>query len=278
MEITLEKQDLEELKLAVSYLEQDTLTEKITQVIGSPVEYLMRQLPESAVKTIYDVVEKALFRAADTALWSLENEPEREASTTANKFFAGLSGAIGGAFGLSALTLELPVSTTIMLRAVADIARSEGFDLEAPETKLSCLEVFALGNTSPDSEIEVTYYEARGYTAAVIEDISDEFNEGIGTNVSANATKNMTSIQTSKWLTVFIEKIATRFCSVVMQKAAAQAVPVVGAISGATLNSMFTDFYQDMARGHFMVKKLENKYGFEMIKTEYEQLANAGPL
>lgn len=38
---------------------------------------------------------------------------------------------------------------------------------------------------------------------------------------------------------------------------AAQVVPVIGALTGATLNTMFTDYYQDMARGHFIVKRLE---------------------
>ena len=42
-----------------------------------------------------------------------------------------------------------------------------------------------------------------------------------------------------------------------------------GAFTGATINALFTDFYQDMARGHFTVKRLEHKYGFEPIKDEY---------
>ena len=41
----------------------------------------------------------------------------------------GASGAIGGAFGLASVAVELPISTTIMLRSIADIARSEGFDV-----------------------------------------------------------------------------------------------------------------------------------------------------
>ena len=46
-----------------------------------------------------------------------------------HKVLAGTSGGIGGAFGLAALPIELPVSTTIILRSIADIARSEGHDL-----------------------------------------------------------------------------------------------------------------------------------------------------
>ena len=36
------------------------------------------------------------------------------------------SGAAGGAFGLATLPVELPVSTIIMLRSIAAIARNEG--------------------------------------------------------------------------------------------------------------------------------------------------------
>ena len=37
------------------------------------------------------------------------------------------------------------MSTIIMLRSIAEIARSEGEDLSDPETALSCVQVFALG-------------------------------------------------------------------------------------------------------------------------------------
>jgi hypothetical protein len=61
---------------------------------------------------------------------------------------SGVSGAVGGFFGLPALALELPVSTTLLLRAIADIARSEGEPIKSTESRLACLEVFALGGNS----------------------------------------------------------------------------------------------------------------------------------
>ena len=48
----------------------------------------------------------------------------------------------------STTTVELPLSTTIMLRSIARIAQSEGEDLEDPATALACLQVFALGGHS----------------------------------------------------------------------------------------------------------------------------------
>jgi hypothetical protein len=36
---------------------------------------------------------------------------------------------------------------------------------------------------------------------------------------------------------------------------------------------MFTDYYQDMARGHFIVRRLEQRYGLEHIREQYSLLA-----
>ncbi|MBZ8465568.1 EcsC family protein, partial [Escherichia coli] len=88
------------------------------------------------------------------------------------------------------------------------------------------------------------------------------------------AVKNASSVQTGKWLASLIEKVATRFGIVITEKMAAQVVPVIGALTGATLNTMFTDYYQDMARGHFIVKRLEKKYGNELIKAEYIKISS----
>src|SRR3712207_7386206 len=37
----------------------------------------------------------------------------------------------------------------------------------------------------------------------------------------------------------------------------AQAVPVLGAISGAAVNTLFIDHFQSLAQGHFTVRRLE---------------------
>lgn len=162
-----------------------------------------------------------------------------------------------------------------MLRSVADIARSEGFDLEKVETKQACLEVFALGGPSEsDDAVDTAYYVTRGFTAEAMQVLSKELAEIAARQASASALNKLTPTQTGKWLAALIEKIATRFGVVITEKAAAQAVPIIGAVAGATLNAMFTDYYQDMARGHFIIKRLEKKYGFDLVKTEYTKIIN----
>ncbi|MBJ3353015.1 EcsC family protein, partial [Salmonella enterica subsp. enterica serovar Typhimurium] len=149
----------------------------------------------------------------------------------------------------------------------ADIARSEGFDLDRIDTKLECLAVFSYGGPSEDDDaVNTAYYATRNLTAEIVQDLSKE--------ISNITVKNAASTQTGKWLASLIEKVATRFGIVITEKMAAQAAPVIGALAGATLNTMFTDYYQDMARGHFIVKRLERKYGDELIKAEYIKISD----
>ena len=216
--MSLEERELLDLEKAVKLLEQATITEKMTQMVGKPIDYLMSKLPKGEEAQIYSLVDKALHKAADAALWSLNNEPNREASTKTNKFFAAVSGAVGGTFGFSALAIELPLSTTIMLRSVADIARSEGFDLDKVETKQACLEVFALGGPSEndnavdtayenDDAVDTAYYATRSFTAEAMQILSKELSEIATKKVSVNAATNLTPTQTGKWLATLIEKV-----------------------------------------------------------------------
>ena len=81
------------------------------------------------------------------------------------------SGAIGGAFGLATLAIELPLSTVIMLRSIADIARSEGQSVADPEVQLACLEVFALGGRGPeDDAAESGYFAVRAALSGAVAD------------------------------------------------------------------------------------------------------------
>ncbi|HRZ21620.1 MAG TPA: EcsC family protein, partial [Bacteroidales bacterium] len=55
----------------------------------------------------------------------------------------------------------------------------------------------------------------------------------------------------------------------ITEKAAAQAIPAIGAAGGALINTIFMDHFQDMAKGHFIVRRLERKYGKEAIQDLY---------
>lgn len=84
------------------------------------------------------------------------------ASNLAHKATSAASGATGGLFGLPPLALELPVSTIIMLRSIADITQNKCENLDSRDGQLVFLEVFALGGiTKGDDDAESEYYTIR---------------------------------------------------------------------------------------------------------------------
>jgi hypothetical protein len=74
-----------------------------------------------------------------------------------------------------------------------------------------------------------------------------------------------------------IAQIASRFGVVVTQKLAAQAVPIVGALGGAAVNYAFIDHFQEIARAHFTVRRLERRYGKDAVHEAYARLSAAAP-
>ena len=179
----------------------------------------------------------------------------------AHKFAAAASGAVGGAFGLAALPVELPLSTTILLRSIAEIAREEGEDLSAPEASLACIEVFALGGKEDEEAVyESGYFAVR---AALAKSVSDSARFVAAQGLGA---------QTAPAVVRLVSQIAARFGVIVSEKIAAQAAPVLGAIGGAAVNAAFAEHFQTLARGHFIVRRLERMHGPNLVAFEYQRL------
>ena len=258
MNVAIEEQD--ELIRAVELLEYPSLTAKITNLIGSPIERLMGFLPEGAKTSVEGLAHSALQRSATVALATLKDDVARPASNRMHKMGVICTGAIGGAFGLGALAIELPISTTIMLRSIADIARSEGERLNAVDCKLACLEVFALGGPNEgDDDSETGYYTTRIILARATQDLAERLVKNGVLDVGAPVFMR------------FLSKIAERFGIQLTEKLVAQAVPAIGALGGATINTLFLEHYQRMARGHFIIRRLERKYGEEIVKSLYSK-------
>jgi hypothetical protein len=70
-----------------------------------------------------------------------------------------------------------------------------------------------------------------------------------------------------------VSEIASRFGLVVSDKFAAGAVPILGAVGGATVNVLFMDHFQRIAKGHFTLRRLERTYGGAIIRQHYAELA-----
>jgi hypothetical protein len=230
-------------------------------MVGKPIELIGHVLPEAASKAIAAATSKGLELALQVALRTMQRTPQA-GSQLLHKALAAASGAAGGAFGLATLPLELPVSTIIMLRSIADIARSEGEDLSDPEAALSCVEVFALGGRAgSDDASESGYFAVRGMLAKTV------------TEAARFIAERGVIREGAPVIVRFVTQVASRFGVVVTQKVAAQALPVLGALGGAAVNYAFLEHFQDVARGHFTVRRLERVYGKDRIRAEYERLA-----
>lgn len=257
--------DREALRAAVERLERPGLAGRLVALTGKPVAYFERALPEGAAAVIARAAGLALHRALDAALVSIENPrlaPLARGRRT-HTALACAAGAAGGAFGMAALAVELPVSTTIMLRAIAAIAREEGEDLGDPEAALACLEVFALGAPAEGRLGESGYFAVRAMLVRALAGMADHV-------VDRGVLR-----EGAPYLARFLTRVAGRFGIVVSQKLMAQAAAVLGAIGGAAVNLAFAEHFQDLARGHFTVRRLERVYGAGPVRAEYERLRAA---
>jgi hypothetical protein len=254
----LSHEDGEALRQAKILLEHPSLAAKITGIIGTPIEQGVALLPTKWSEVVTYATRAALAQALNVALLTVADTGPRTSSDRLHKIAVAASGAAGGLFGLPALAVELPVSTTVILRSIADIARSEGERLTSLETKLACLEVFAFGGPSQgDQAIKTGYFAIRASLARAVSEAAQHLAQKGVAQEGAPA------------IVRFLAQVASRFGIAVSEKLVAQAVPVIGAISGALINSVFMDHFQDMARGHFIIRRLERTYDPKLIKNAY---------
>ncbi|MBB5021598.1 EcsC family protein [Desulfurispira natronophila] len=261
--INLRPEDEDALEQALEILECPGLAARLSHQLGVPIEQGFSRLPANWQHRVQQLSEQALRKAIDVAVASLSIEQLQQTtpSEKTHRWLAAGSGGLGGLFGFSALALELPVSTTIMLRSIADIARRQGEEIRNLDTRLACLEVFALGGISSQDEGSGSgYYIVRAALSRAVVDASRYLAQRTITQTGAPP------------LVQLIAAISTRFGAVVSQKAAAQMVPLVGAAGGAVVNVIFMDHFQNMARGHFVIRRLERAYGKEYIQQRYQQL------
>lgn len=179
---------------------------------------------------VQGLVEDLLWRLHDIATLGLGAREGGVRWGRAQRALAATSGVVSGLAGAPALAWDLPLTTAMILRAIAGIARAHGEDLTTEDGKRACLTVFALGGGDGTEEPEAAYWTAR-------------------------LALNHATIE------LFMRQVATRLGAVLSEKVVAQAVPLAGAAAGAGLNYVFMDHYQRMARVHFTVRALERRHG-----------------
>ncbi|WP_299679790.1 EcsC family protein [uncultured Roseobacter sp.] len=216
--------DAELDRLAQRYSRAGSGAVDLLNVIGGRAEGLLDRLPQQARTGLQEATRKALEQAMNVAHGSRGVVPDQKGWL--NTVVGTAMGAAGGAGGLPAALAELPVTTTLLLRIIQGVAVEYGFDPASDNVQFDCIEVFAAaGPLSHDDGADLGF-------------------------LSARMTLTGSAVQT------IIARVAPRLATVLGQKLAAQAVPVLGAVAGAATNYAYTSYYQEMAHVHFGLRKL----------------------
>lgn len=246
--------DLHKLEQARALLERPGLAVRLSDLLGGPIERTVEMLPPSIRKRLGIITHHALQRSVDAAARTLE-PGRREASPRLHKLLGSMSGGAGGALGIAGLSIEIPLSTVLIMRSILDVARAEGEDPGSVDTRMAALEVFALGGESPhDDAAESGYYAVRAVLARAVSD------------ASRHVAQRGIAQEGAPAMVRLIAMVAARYKIQLTQKAAGMLVPGVGAAAGAAINLLFMDHYQTMSRGHFAVRTLERRYGAEAVR------------
>lgn len=249
-----------DLAAAVAALENPNLAARIADYAGAPVNRVLALLPRVADTSLVKGVELALMRCLKTAIRTLDKQP-RKPQPWLSSMAVGVTGGLSGFVGIAALPMELPVTTTLMLRAIADIARHNGEDLSQIESRLACLQVFGLGARTTGARGDIGYFAAR----AMLTKASGSAVAGVVERGTAQLTAPM--------LGGFVSDLASRFSIVVSDRIAASGLPVIGAIGGATINVIFMAHFRRIAQSHFTVRRLERRYGTDLVQRHYAAIA-----
>lgn len=256
----LTDEDRDTLMWATGHLEHPSLAARLSSVIGTPIDIAFKLMPRPLYLRARGAADDAVGKLFRVAVSSLRHDERIAAQDRLYHALAAGTGAIGGFFGVYGLPMDLAVSTTLMLRSIAEIARAEGEHVNTIETRLACLEVFALGGHSEsDDAAETGYYSMRLALAWPV-------------TAAARHVAQQGATADGPMVAKLISLIGARFGVAVSQKTAAQLVPLVGAVTGSAINIVFMSHYQEMARGHFVVRRLERKYGPELVKNAYEDI------
>jgi hypothetical protein len=252
------------LAAAANTLENPNLAARIADYAGAPVNRVMALLPRFADRRLAKASEAAMLRCLKTAIDTLDEQDQKRPLRWVSSVAAGVTGGVSGFVGIAALPVELPITATLMLRAIAAIARHNGEDLRQVEARLACLQVFGLG-ARPAGGVrgDVGYFAARALLARVS-----------GGAVAEVVQRGAVQLS-SPFGNSLLSELASRFSLVVSDRIATSAMPVIGALGGATVNVIFMGHFQRIAEAHFTVRRLERRYGNELVRQHYTALALA---
>lgn len=269
-------EDLTSIREAKSSMEDIGMLMKGLNSLGDGIESGIKLIPQKQQIWLQKNVNDILMALVKSNLATMEKgkafkKPSSNIYKTLVTASGAASGALGAATGIGTILFasELALSTKFIMRSIMDIARSEGENLYDIETQLSCLQVFSLGGSSKDDDgLETTYYTSK---LAL-----DNALKGATSYVSKNGIHGLNKLllNSSNPLMKLISTITSRFTIQVSEKFIAQAVPLIGAAGGGSINYLFINHFQKIAKAHFTIRRLERKYGEKLVKTKYLEVKN----
>ncbi|HMS96983.1 MAG TPA: EcsC family protein [Tabrizicola sp.] len=218
------------MALARRYLRANGPVIRMLNRFGGGLETQLAALPEGARTRIEALTAEALARSYGLA--GMAPELGRHGTVLA----ALATGAAGGAGGMATSLAEIPVTVTLFLTAIQGVARAEGLDPNEDWVRAECLQVFAAGSpVDRDDGVNTGFVTARlALTGATVQNL--------------------------------IATIAPKLATVLGQKLAAQAVPVIGAVSGAALNAAYLSYYRELAEVRFALLRLAALHGSDAVE------------
>ncbi|MEM9583478.1 MAG: EcsC family protein [Pseudomonadota bacterium] len=232
--------------LATRYRGAQGVGMQVVGMLGAQAEGLLDNLPKPARDGLDAATLKALELSFSAANASRGKVPDTGQWLT--RIVTTATGAAGGFGGASTALAELPVTTTVIQRAIQGIAAEYGFDPDHADTRADCLRVFAAaGPLSEDDNVDLSFLTLR-------------------------------STVTGATMQSLLSTIAPKLAVTLGKKLALQTVPVLGAVTGAAINYAFTSYYQDIAHVQFGLRKLAEDTGHDRaaLTQEFEALVRKG--
>ncbi|MCV6586750.1 MAG: EcsC family protein [Marinibacterium sp.] len=210
--------------IAAQYRAANRAGIRVLNALGDSAETLLDRLPGGLRAGLDLASEQALWAAVEAADRSRRAVPDQK--RWINTALATAMGAAGGAGGIPGALVELPATTTMLLRAIQGAARAEGFDPTAENVKFDCIQVFAAaGPFEDDDGADLGFLSVR-------------------LSLTGPAMNRV------------ISAVVPRLSVVLGQKLAAASVPVLGALAGATTNYVYAQYYQQIAHVQFGLRRL----------------------
>ncbi len=229
IDVTLSPSSAEIARLAQVHRGAGGVGMSVLNLIGGQAENLLERLPDRTKDQLETATRRALETALSAASLSHRVVPTRQ--SWLDRALATGMGAVGGAGGLPSALVELPVTTSVLLRSIQGVALEHGFDPQSADIRKECIMVFATaGPLAEDDGADLAFLSARmTLTGATVHGI--------------------------------ISRVAPRLATVLGQKLAAQTIPVIGAAAGAATNYAYISYYQEMAKVHFGLLRLSRDTG-----------------